>query len=115
MCLVWTTSRCWPRVGQLVLRNVPRGQLLVIGPRVGLVSRVEKPLLISRVDSFSLLAPAWGSSPTWSSSLLMSRVDSFSLLAPAWGDSFVDVPRGWLLVVSSRVEQFVRLPLGATR
>ena len=71
--------------------------------------------VMSRVDSFSLLAPAWGSSPTWSSSLLMSRVDSFSLLAPAWGDSFVDVPRGQLLVVSSRVEQFVRLPLGATR
>ena len=61
-----------PRVGQLVLRNVPRGQLLVIGPRVGLVSRVEKlvaniprgQLLVvgSRVGRLVCGCPAWTTS-----------------------------------------------------
>ena len=46
--------------------------------------------VMSRVDSFSLLAPAWGSSPAWRSWLLISRVDSFLLLAPAWGGSSLD-------------------------
>ena len=45
-----------PRVGQLVLRNVPRGQLFVVGPRVGLVSRVEN-LVVDLAQRQSCAAP----------------------------------------------------------
>ena len=54
---------------QLVLRYVPRGQLLIIGPRVGLISHLEQ--LVANVPRGRLL-------------VVGSRVGRLVCGCPAW-------------------------------